>query len=181
VSFDYDKGIKVVRGGTVPTDAQLIPTLPGVLNLVARWHTNSDLNFSASTPGGPNGNGELIYPTGSLATNSSGGRTGFDHRGGSNGGIEVIFFPTVPQNGFYALGLTLISGPSTTAQVDAFLNGQRVGIFNGQGVVQTNTVDVTPPIPGFVDGTAAGIVPIGQQIPTAAPNRISTSAKPKRR
>jgi hypothetical protein len=165
IAFDSDKGIRVVRGGVPPTDQQLIPTLPGVLNFVARWPSNSDLNFSAGTPGGLNDAGETIYPIGTLATNSSGGRTAFDHRGGPNGGIEVIFFPTMPPDGLYGLGLTLISGPPTTAQVDAFLNGQRIGIFDGQQVVQSASIQVVAPIPGFVDGTAAGVVPINVDLP----------------
>ena len=165
IDFDVDKGIRVVRGGVPPTDDQLIPTLPGVLNFVARWHSNSDLNFSAGTPGGVNNAGETIYPIGTLQTNSSGGRIPFDHRGGPNGGIEVIFFPTMPPDGLYGLGLTLISGPETTAQVDAFLNGQRIGIFDGQQVVQSASIDVIKPIPGFVDGTAAGVVPINVDLP----------------
>jgi hypothetical protein len=165
VGFDYDKGIRVVRGGVPPTDEQLIPTLPGVLNFVARWPSNSDLNFSTGTPGGVNDAGETIYPIGTLSTNSSGGRTAFDHRGGPNGGIEVIFFPTMPPDGLYGLGLTLISGPETTAQVDAFRNGQRIDIFDGQQVVQSAQIQVVAPIPGFVDGTAAGVVPINVDLP----------------
>jgi hypothetical protein len=92
VFFDRDIGIKVVTGGRVPNDAQLIPTLPGVLNFVARWNTNSDLNFSVFTPGGKNNGGEVLYPTGVLSSNSTGGRVAFDHRGGPNGGIEVIYY-----------------------------------------------------------------------------------------
>src|SRR3954468_1148124 len=34
LGFDFEKGIRVIRGGTVPTDQQLIPTLPGTLNFV---------------------------------------------------------------------------------------------------------------------------------------------------
>src|SRR6185295_6381680 len=46
VSYDYDKGIRVVKGGTVPrTDAELIPTLPGNLTFVLRWTQNTDLNL----------------------------------------------------------------------------------------------------------------------------------------
>jgi hypothetical protein len=201
VFFDREAQIKVVKGGTVPTDQQLIPALPGVINFVARWHTDADLNFSVSTPGGANNGGETLYPIGALSTNSSGGKVAFDHRGGPNGGIEVIYFPTadVP-SGFYALGLTLISGNPTTAQVDAFKDGQRINIFAGsQGNVTSATVQVDKPVPGFVDGTAVGVVPIGINLPfskkgqttlsvastssnttqTKTPTQIKTTDKPK--
>jgi hypothetical protein len=177
VFFDRDLDIKVVTGGIPPTDAQLVPTLPGTLNFVARWQTNADLNFSVSTPGGPNNAGQTLYPIGPLSTNSSGGRVAFDHRGGPDGGIEVVFFPSGFPSGLYGLGLTLITGEPTSAQVDAFLNGQRVGIFNGQQVVDSVTVQVGRPIPGFVDGTAAGVVPVGVPFPGvgAGPARVASA------
>ena len=168
VSFDREAGIKVVTGGTPPTDGQLIPTLPGVLNFVARWNTNADLNFSVQTPGGPNNAGETLYPTGALSTNSSGGKVPFDHRGGPNGGIEVVYFPKTPPTGLYGLGLTLISGKPTSAQVDAFMNGKRIPIFDGFTNVNSVTTQVDKPIPGFVDGTAVGVVPIGMSLPASA-------------
>lgn len=175
VFFDETAGIKVVRGGIPPTDQQLIPALPGVLNVVARWNTDADLNLSVATPGGPNNAGEILYPIGALATNSSGGKIAFDHRGGPNGGIEIIYFPSVPADGLYGLGLTLISGPTTRAQVDAFLNGQRVDIFDGQQLSQSVQVDVAAPVPGFVDGTAVGILPINVDI--FSPGSSSTQSK----
>lgn len=178
VSFDDVAGIKVVRGGVPPTDQQLVPVLPGVLNFVARWGTDADLNFSVTTPGGPNNAGEILYPIGALSTNSSGGKVAFDHRGGPNGGIEIIYFPNIPPDGLYGLGLTLISGPTTTATVDAFLNGQKVDIFNGFGFVQTAVVEVPPPIPGFVDGTAVGVVGINTSVPGTRTSVSSANTVP---
>jgi hypothetical protein len=183
VFFDREIGIKVVRGGLPPTDAQLIPSLPGVLNFVARWNTNADLNFSVATPGGPNNGGETLYPVGPLSANSSGGRVAFDHQGGPNGGVEIIYFPGSFPSGLYGLGLVLVSGAPTSAQVDAFLNGQRVGIFNGQEIVNSVTVQVDRPIPGFVDGTAVGVAPIGTNLPgfsgtsTQSVSKKSSSAR----
>lgn len=166
VSFDRDAGIKVVTGGRPPTDGELIPALPGVLNFVARWNTNADLNFSVASPGGPNNAGETLYPTGALAASTTGGQVPFDHRGGPNGGIEVVYFPKDHPLGLYGLGLTLISGEPTTAQVDAFVDGKRIGIFDGASVVDSVTVPVARPIPGFVDGTAVGVVPVGTSLPS---------------
>lgn len=175
VFFDETAGIKVVRGGVPPTDQQLVPALPGVLNVVARWNTDADLNLSLATPGGPNNAGEILYPIGALATNSSGGRVAFDHRGGENGGIEIIYFPSVPADGLYGIGLTLISGSTTRAQVDAFQNGQRIDIFDGQQLSQSVQVDVAPPIPGFVDGTAVGVLPVGVSVPSSVPQSVASA------
>ncbi|HVT88929.1 MAG TPA: FecR domain-containing protein [Tepidisphaeraceae bacterium] len=169
VFFDREVGIKVVRGGSVPNDQQLIPALPGVFSIVARWHSDADINLSVATPGGSNNGGEVLYPTGALATNSSGGHVAFDHRGGPNGGIEVVYFTKTPPDGLYGIGLTLISGNVTTAQVDAFKNGQRVGIFNGQSTVPSVSIQVPAPIPGFVDGAFAGVVPVNVPLPSNAP------------
>lgn len=179
VFFDETAGIKVVRGGVPPTDQQLIPALPGVLNVVARWNTDADLNLSLATPGGPNNAGEVLYPIGALATNSSGGRVAFDHRGGPNGGIEIIYFPSIPADGLYGIGLTLISGTTTRAQVDAFQDGQRIDIFDGQQLTQSVQVDVAPPIPGFVDGTAVGVLPINTSIPGASAPSVQAVTTPK--
>lgn len=168
ISYDRESGIKVVTGGRPPIDGELIPSLPGALNFVARWNTNADLNLSISNPGGPNNAGQVLYPTGALATNSSGGKVAFDHRGGPNGGIEVIYFPAGYPTGLYGIGLTLISGDPTTAQVDAFRDGKRVGIFDGISTVNSVTTQVNKPIPGFVDGTAVGTAAIGTNIPGQA-------------
>src|SRR5439155_10029161 len=52
ISFDFDKGIRVVRGGDVPrTDAELVPNLPGNLDFVLRWTGNSDVNLAVISPG----------------------------------------------------------------------------------------------------------------------------------
>ena len=110
VSFDYDKGIRVVTGGTVPrTDNELIPTLPGSLNFVMRWTGNSDVNLGVVEPG--NGTGHTIYPLAGSDLLASGGQTSFDHRGGPNGGIEVAFYPGIISSGRYFVGAQLISGP----------------------------------------------------------------------
>jgi len=183
VFFDREAGIKVISGGDVPNDMKLIPTLPGMLNFVARWYTNSDLNFSVATPGGAGNVGEVLYPAGVLARNSSGGRVAFDHRGGKNGGIEIIYYPgsSFP-DGLYGLGLFLISGPPTTATIDVFLNGKRIDIFDGQGLVKSSTVQVAKPIPGFVDATAAGIVPINIDLPIGgAPTPLQKVALVRKR
>jgi hypothetical protein len=166
VTFDREAGIKVVRGGFPPTDAQLVPALPGVLNFVVRWDTNSDLNLSVGSPGG-GGAGEFLHPLGALDVTASGGKTAFDHRGGEHGGIEIAYFPADYPKGLYGLGLVLVSGQPTVARVDAFLNGKRIGIFDGLTLQPTVAVPVLPPTQGISEGTLAGIVPVGVKIPQA--------------
>ncbi len=180
VTFDRTANIKVITGGRPLTDSQLIPTLPGSLTFVARWFTNADLNFSIGTPGGKNNAGEILYPTGALARNSSGGVVPFDHRGGPNGGMEVVYFPKGFPTGLYGMGLTLISGEPTSAQVDVFQNGKRIGFFDGQGTVTTATVEVPKPTPGFVDGTAVGVVPIGVDLPSRRAKDVSVKRATRR-
>jgi hypothetical protein len=176
ITLDRDSGIKIVRGGTPPTDAQLVPALPGVLNFVARWPSNSDLNLSVGVPGGRNNQGELLYPAAGLNTTSSGGKMAFDHRGGPHGGIEIAYFPSNYPKGLYGLGLVLVSGEPTIAQVDAFLDGKRIGIFDGQALRDTVAVPVFPLTPGLGEGNLAGIVPVGTSLPTSA--RPATSLRP---
>jgi len=179
VTFDDIAGIKVVRGGTVPTDQELVPVLPGVLNVVVRWERNSDINLAVSSPGGANGAGELLYPIAGLAANQSGGKIDFDHRGGANGGIEVAYWPAGYPLGLYGVGLILASGQPTLAQVEVFENGRRIGIFDGESIKQSVSVPVLPPTPGIGEGTAVGIVGVGTTIPgvrSGATAAFSTSA-----
>ena len=177
--FDCDKGIRVVRGGNRrATDAAARPHAPRRAQLRPPLDPTGHgpelrLHRRRLTPPG-----EGIYPSAALATTASGATTAFDHRGGPNGGIEVVFFPSMPPDGLYGLGLTLISGPPTTAQVDAFLNGQRIDIFDGQQVVQSASIQVVAPIAGFVDGTAAGVVPINVNLPSAPGDPASRRTAP---
>ena len=50
VSIDRESGIRIVRGGVPPTDAQLTPALPGRLNFVLRWGSDANLDLGVSTP-----------------------------------------------------------------------------------------------------------------------------------
>jgi hypothetical protein len=163
LSFDYEKGIRVVRGGTVPqTDAELIPSLPGNLTFVLRWTLNTDLNLAVITPltaGQENAN-RTLYPLGGFNLLPSGGTMPFDHRGGPNGGIEVCFWPDTFPDGTYRVGAQLISGPDTPATVDVFRNGQRVPITTGNGDVTTASFTATKIPPEIATGIAVGLVTI---------------------
>jgi hypothetical protein len=165
VSVDRGTGLRVVTGGVPPSDAQLIPSLPGTLNFVLRWETNANLDLGVGAPGGPNNAGEFLYPATGLTATRSGGRVLWDHQGGPNGGIEVAYWPKDYPSGIYGLGVILVKGQPTAATVDAFENGKRIPIFDGSQFVQSNRIFVTPPIPGISEGTLGGLVPIRAEIP----------------
>jgi hypothetical protein len=182
VTFDYDKGIRVVRGGTVPQDNELIPTLPGTLNFVLRWNSNADLNLGVSSPRPAGSNVEgTVYPVGGVNFIPSGGQTAFDHRGGPNGGIEIAFWPDAPPDGVYQTGVQHMSGAIVDATIDVFRNGQRVPITTSAGRVETSRLRVGPVAPGSdVVGQAGGSVRVfadsssGQ---TAAAASVTQTAK----
>lgn len=163
ISYDQQKGIKVVTGGRPLTDKELIPALPGVLNFVLRWTGNANLNLGVISPGSGTQN-RTVYPLAGYSIVSSGGKIAFDHRGGPNGGIEVTSWPKGFPEGVYRVGVAHISGVNTPATVDVFLNGKRVDIQNFIGANdprdKTKTVHfIGEPInPAFGGGQAIGEV-----------------------
>jgi hypothetical protein len=168
VEFDYDKGIRVVRGGQPPrTDAELIPTLPGALNFVLRWtQPGTDLNLGVFTAGQLTPQGEGIYPVGGANTTPSGGVIAFDHRGGPNGGIEVgswpLGFPAQP----YTFGSVHITGPNSPATMDVFQNGQRISFTGPDGQQTTSASYLAQPIPPEIaTGQFVGFVNIAPGTP----------------
>src|SRR5205814_10248117 len=88
IEFDFEKGIRVIRGGRPLTDRELLPVLPGTLNFVLRWTQNSDLNRGVISPTLIGQNNSTILPISGLNIIKSGGQTAFDHRGGPRGGME---------------------------------------------------------------------------------------------
>jgi hypothetical protein len=179
VTLDRDTGIKIVRGGIPPTDAQLIPALPGVLNFVLRWDSNVNLDLGVSTPGtAKNLGGEFIYPASGLNIAPSGGKTAFDHQGGPNGGIEVVYFQAGKfPDGLFALGgadLTAGSAP-VTATLEAFLNGKPIDLFDGQSVTKQVVQTVTPTNP------ALALVAVNTPLPFGAgamPQSMTANKRP---
>lgn len=178
VSVDRGSGLRVVTGGVPPSDAQLIPALPGTLNFVLRWESNANLDLGVGAPGGPGNAGEFLYPAVGLTQTRSGGRVLWDHQGGPNGGIEIAYWPKDYPTGVYGLGVILVSGQPTAATVDAFENGKRIPIFDGSQFVQSNRVFVTPPIPGISEGTLGGLVPIRAEIPGVGSTPASRLLQP---
>lgn len=90
IGFEEPGGIPIVRGGTPPAfEAIESAIVDNGLSFVLKWTGNADLNMSVV----PIGFGEIIAPITSLNRGNTGGVTGFDHRGGANGGFEVLFYP----------------------------------------------------------------------------------------
>ena len=186
VEFDYDKGIRVVRGGQPPlTDAELIPTLPGALNFVLRWtQPGTDLNLGVFTAGTLTPQGEGIYPVGGSNTTASGGVIAFDHRGGPHGGIEVGSWPAGFPAQPYTFGSVHITGPNSPATIDVFQNGQRISFIGPDGQQTTSASYIAQPIPpSIATGQAVGFVNIppgtpGSSNPTAS--KAGQSAAQKR-
>jgi len=180
LSYDYEKGIKVIRGGTHPvTDAELIPVLPGSLNFVLRWDLDADLNLTVLSPTPDNVQGDqrlVVYPIGGRNVLRNGGRTDFDHRGGPNGGMEVAFWPGAFPNGTYQIGSQHMSGAVTPATLDVFQGGQRLDIRNSQGVQQTVNFTAEPIPAEFGSGQLIGAVRIFPQgVPQGS--AVATQAK----
>jgi hypothetical protein len=178
ISYDYEKGIKVIRGGTHPvTDAELIPVLPGQLNFVLRWEGNADLNLAvlSPTPEGVQGDQRLaVYPIGGANVLRNGGRTDFDHRGGPNGGMEIAFWPGPFPSGTYQIGSQHMSGANTPATVDVFQGGRRLTIRSSQGPQETVNF-ISEPIPAeFGSGQLVGNVRI---FPEGLPQGSVVAAK----
>jgi hypothetical protein len=183
VSFDYDRGIRVVRGGTVPqNDNELIPTLPGTFNVVMRWQGNADLNLGVISPN-PSGNPNdvattnlSVYPLAGFDLVPSGGQIPFDHRGGPNGGIEVAFWPGTFPAGAYFIGAQWMSGQKdVAATVDVFKDGKRVPITTGAGDVTTANFIGNPIDPNIGSGIGVGTV----RFATGTPGTTSGTTTPK--
>ena len=140
LGFDERAQIRVVRGGSpIDRESDLLPTLPSGLTFVARWTTNTDVNLQVFLDrGDPNQSfiesggafvaDEFVYPGYGLQRSQS-GFTSFDHRGGPNGGTEIVNFPGAPQ-GTYGLGVVYVSGDPANVTVNAFLNGSKISLFD---------------------------------------------------
>jgi hypothetical protein len=192
VSFDEAAGIRVVRGGGAPSDAQLLNTLPGLLNFVVRWDGPANLDLALSTPNFPDGHAEFIYPIGGLDRSRSGGVIPFDHRGGKGGGVEVVYWPSNTfTGGTYAMSVQRVSGAqSVTATIEAFLNKQPLNldpdaiqpvtrvdktVSTETGAVQFVTVPTQAPTATrarrFRESTAAAVTPAVAKTPRASRGR----------
>jgi hypothetical protein len=168
VSYDSTVDIPVVRGGPGPrTDADLMRSLPGVLNFVVRWTGNADVDMVVTVqPGDPLsvvlGNffepKTVIYPGFGLQTAPSGGQMPYDHRGGPNGGQEICFWPSVFPSGLFGFG-AINNSLDTPADVrfNAYVNGEKLTLytFNEQGAIVRSTGFRRTIAPDDTDATIA--------------------------
>jgi hypothetical protein len=140
--FDSATQITVITGGPGPvrTESDLVKSLPGRLNFVARWTGNANLNLQVGVSYGDPATtvlttgefnfSEFIYPGFALNVSPTGGRTDFDHRGGPNGGQEIVYWKGNFPVATYAIGVIQVSGEPTPLTVNAFLDGQKVAMFD---------------------------------------------------
>ena len=169
--IDPSTGIRIVRGGIPTTDAQLAGNLPGRLSFVLRWNADADLNLGVSTPNTDDTlGGEIVLPVVGLNIAPSGGRTAFDHRGGAFGGIEVVYFNTFP-DGVFSIGAPNLSTNPVTATIDAFLDGNRIDLFDGLNVTQTVTQTVAPGQPALALAGVNAPLPVLPPEPPVLPSR----------
>jgi hypothetical protein len=187
-TIDPSSGIRIVRGGIPPTDAQLAGNLPGRLSFVLRWDGDADLNLGVSTPNtDATVGGEIVLPVAGLNIAPSGGKTAFDHRGGPNGGIEVVYFDKFP-DGLFSIGGMNLSQTTVTATIDAFLDNQKLDLFDGTQITKTVTqtvsanqpalalAGVNTPLP-FVDPQPP-VLPSSASRPDRAAKKVRPTALP---
>jgi hypothetical protein len=95
-----------------------------------RWDGPANLDLALSTPNFADGHSEFVYPVGGLDRSRSGGVIPFDHRGGTGGGVEVVYWPGNSfTGGTYAMSVQRVSGAeSVTATIQAFLNKQPLNL-----------------------------------------------------
>lgn len=130
ISFDQPNGIPIVRGGTPLQFTENSTNFPGAgLNFILNWTGDADLNLSVFQPKFA----DFTTPLTGLNRGNTGGITAFDHRGGANGGFEIVFYPqnypgstaTAPPGGF-----ATIPGPSVTDPVSG-ITRPTIQILNG--------------------------------------------------
>lgn len=124
IAFDPIRGIDVVTGGIPPTINQIAAAPPGQVNFVLSWPGNTNIDTFLSTFGSTQFS-ETILPVGGLNIGKSGGRIDFDHRGGANGGFEVVHFPVnIPSDGDFVVSGAHVSGATTDVSIDVIVNGR---------------------------------------------------------
>jgi hypothetical protein len=175
IGYEPNIDIPVVRGGPGPrSDAELVQSLPGVLNFVVRWTGNADVDiFTTVQPGPPLptilGNffqpTTVLYPGFGLETAPSGGRIAFNHRGGPNGGQEICFWPGVFPAAVYGFAaLNNSQDASADVRFNAFLNGEKLTLytFNEQGAIVRSTGFRRTLAPDGTEATIALVPPVPQ-------------------
>lgn len=157
IGFDVPGGIPVVRGGTPLQFDVNSSNFPGEgLNFVLNWTGDADLNLTVALPSF----GEIITPVTSLNRGNTGGVTAFDHRGGAEGGFEIVFFPQnypgsdcidIPGPGnnsgteTYITSIDFIRGDVADVKLDTFVRnpvtGEKVLVQRQEGSINQSIAD----------------------------------------
>jgi hypothetical protein len=159
-TFNRQLGIPVISGGVPPTDAQLIPTVPGRLVFEARWDANVNFNiaFLGST------NNEVLQVLPGFVTSAGGGHIPFDHQGGPNGGVEVIYYTQLNDGNTNPNAALLALNESTTqsakVSLRAFLDGKPYSTSLAKFLTESQNIPGQPPVVTYDEatGVATGTV-----------------------
>ena len=180
VTYDRGLGIPVVRGGTPPTFGQVQSALPGDLHIVIRWNRDSNLNLAVAEPS----TGGILMPAPGLTDTASGGHVNLDHRGGPQGGVEVISWPKGYPSGTYAVMAQLITGNGSGFAIRVYLDGKLLQFRDPNDPLRTlseyrSSVDKSQPSDiVFFDPTQ--VLPMAARHP-AKTNPIITPPRPPRK
>jgi hypothetical protein len=148
LSFANGSEVPIVRGGIPPSTAAIAANPPGALNFILRWTADADLNLTVA----PIGLNEIVTPIFPLNQSASGGKTLFDHRGGPNGGVEVVFWPSNfpghlpgPQDDItYVTSIDFISGVQTPVTLTTIVNGATLSVQAGTVSATGSNVQFIP-------------------------------------
>ena len=179
IGFDVPGGIPVVRGGTPLTFDVNSTNFPGEgLNFVLNWTGDANLNLTVALPAF----GDLITPLTGLNRGKTGGVTSFDHRGGANGGFEIVYFPQnypgsdcidIPGPGnnpgteTYITSIDFVPGVVADVKLDTYVrdpvSGNKVLVQRQEGTINQSIGDVNfaPQLTTttFVDDAVCGPAP----------------------
>jgi hypothetical protein len=141
VNYNPSIQLEEIRGGAGPqTDADLVNSLPGKLNFVLRWKQNVDVDIFVTVQpgdqlqtiiGGTFNPQTFLYPGFGQQTSPTGGRIPYNHRGGSNGGQEICFWPDSFPTAVYGFSaINNSSGNPVDVSFNAFLDGQKISLYS---------------------------------------------------
>jgi hypothetical protein len=144
--FDTTTNIPIIVNGPGPikNEQQLIQSLPGRLDFVARWTGNVDVNLEIFTEHGdpvhllqtvfasqhPFTPDEFLYPGYNLNHTITGGTTAFDDRGGPHGGQEIAFWTNNVPHGVYSIIAFDVTGKKTPIEINGYLDGKRISLYD---------------------------------------------------
>ena len=120
---------------------------------------------------------DAIYPFVPLNRGKSGGKIDFDHRGGANGGFEVVYFPgAIPADGGFLVTGTNLSGETTNVSLDVIAGGRVLDPQSYLDPALHNSGNNLGPTQEVVPRNSALFLILGDPVRAAVP----TTAKKRR-